>query len=177
MKWRLHSSFLLTGWSGKNRQLITLTSIIANIHNTIISNRILPTIEIIIRKNRNGFRKSRSEEVRNRNLTAVLQLADFPEAFESIHRTKMKQILLAYVTRQERKCFSCYGVYKKTEICVCSPNGNKEYFEILVRVLLGGTLAPFLFIICLDCVLRTSLVLSKKLGWPLEKGEVAKNLL
>lgn len=68
----------------------------------MILNRILPTIEIILRKNRNGFRKSRSEEVRNRNLTAVLQLADFPEAFESIHRTKMKQILLAYVTRQER---------------------------------------------------------------------------
>ena len=39
---------------------------------------------------------------------------------------------------------------------VRSPDGDTEYFEILAGVLQGDTLNPYLFIICLDYVLRTS---------------------
>ena len=39
---------------------------------------------------------------------------------------------------------------------VCSPDGDTEYFDIVAGVLQGNTLAPYLFIICLDYVLRTS---------------------
>ena len=35
--------------------------------------------------------------------------------------------------------------------------GDTEYFDIVARVLKGDTLAPYLFIICLDYVLRTSI--------------------
>ena len=37
------------------------------------------------------------------------------------------------------------------------PDGDTEYFNIIVGVLQGDTLAPYLFIICLDYVLRTSI--------------------
>ena len=38
---------------------------------------------------------------------------------------------------------------------VHSPDGDTEYFDIVAGVLQGDTLAPYLFIICLDNVLRT----------------------
>ena len=39
----------------------------------------------------------------------------------------------------------------------CSPDGDTEYFDIVAEVLQGDTLAPYLFIINLDYVLRTSI--------------------
>ena len=40
---------------------------------------------------------------------------------------------------------------------VRSPDGDTEYFNIVAGVLQGDKLAPYLFIICLDYVLRTSI--------------------
>ena len=40
---------------------------------------------------------------------------------------------------------------------VRSPDGDTEYFDIVAGVLQGDMLAPYLFIICLDNVLRTSI--------------------
>ena len=40
---------------------------------------------------------------------------------------------------------------------VRSPGGDKDYFNIVAGALQGDTLAPYLFIICLDYVLRTSI--------------------
>ena len=45
-------------------------------------------------------------------------------------------------------------LYKDTEAQVVTPDGDTEFFEILVGVQQGDTLAPFLFIIALDCALR-----------------------
>ena len=42
-----------------------------------------------------------------------------------------------------------------TKVKVYSPDGDTEYFDIVAGVLQGDTLAPYLFIICLDYVLRT----------------------
>ena len=62
----------------------------------------------ILRKKQNGFRRNRSttsqiltirrivEGVRAKNLQATLIFVDFTKAFDSIHRGKMEQILLAY---------------------------------------------------------------------------------
>ena len=66
----------------------------------------------------------------------------------------MEQILLAY------------GIPKET---VRSPDGDTEYFDIVAGVLQGDTLAPYLFIICLDYVLRTSIDKIKENGFELTK--------
>ena len=44
-----------------------------------------------------------------------------------------------------------------------------DYFNIVARVPQGDTLAPYLLIICLDYVLRTSLDLMKENGFKLAK--------
>ena len=47
--------------------------------------------------------------------------------------------------------------------------GDTEYFDIVAGVLQGDTLAPYLFIICLDYVLRTSIDKIKENGFELTK--------
>ena len=51
---------------------------------------------------------------------------------------------------------------------VRSPDGDKEYFDIVAGVLQGDTLAPYLFI-CLDYVLRTSIDKIRENGFELTK--------
>ena len=52
---------------------------------------------------------------------------------------------------------------------VRSPNGETDNFDIVAEVLQGDTLAPYLFIICLDYVLRTSIEKMKENGFKLSK--------
>ena len=53
---------------------------------------------------------------------------------------------------------------KKPKVKVCSPDGDTDYFNIIAGVLQGDTLAPYLFIICLDYMLRMSINLMKENG-------------
>ena len=161
----------------KNYRGITLTSIAAKIYNAQLRNRIEPKIDNILRKNQNGFRRNRSttsqiltilEGVRTKNLQATLIFVDFTKAFDSIHRGKMEQILLAYGIPKE----TVPGItilYKNTKVKVRSPDGDTEYFDIVAGVLQGDTLAPYLFIICLDYVLRTSIDKIRENGFELTK--------
>ena len=48
-------------------------------------------------------------------------------------------------------------LYRNTKVKVRSPDGDTDYFDIVAGVLQGDTLSPYLFIICLDYVLRTSI--------------------
>ena len=50
-----------------------------------------------------------------------------------------------------------------------SPDGDTEYFDSVAGVLQGDTLAPYLFIICLDYVLRTSIDKIRENGFELTK--------
>ena len=56
-------------------------------------------------------------------------------------------------------------LYKNTKVKVRSPDGDTDYFNIVVGVLQGDTLAPYLFVICLDYVLRMSIDLMKENGF------------
>ena len=48
-------------------------------------------------------------------------------------------------------------LYKNTKVKIHSPDGDTDYFDIVANVLQGDTLALYLFIICLDNMLRTSI--------------------
>ena len=56
-------------------------------------------------------------------------------------------------------------IYRNTKVKVRSPDGNTDYFDIVAGVLQGDSLAPYLFIICLDYVLRTSIDKIKENGF------------
>ena len=47
--------------------------------------------------------------------------------------------------------------------------GDTDYFDIVAGVLQGDTSAPYLFITCLDYVLRTSIDIMKDNGFKLAK--------
>ena len=58
---------------------------------------------------------------------------------------------------------------RNTKVKVRSPEGDTDYFNIVAGVLKGDTLAPYLFIICLDYVLRTSIAKIKENSFELTK--------
>ena len=60
-------------------------------------------------------------------------------------------------------------LYKNTKVKVRSPDGDTDYFDIVAGVLQGDTLATYVFIICRDYVLRTSIDLMKEKGFTLAK--------
>ena len=60
-------------------------------------------------------------------------------------------------------------LYRNTKVKVRSPDGDTDYFNIVAGVLQGDTLAPYLFIICLDYMLRTSIDKMKDNGFKLTK--------
>ena len=79
-------------------------------------------------------------------------------------------------------CWRCFRVYlyketiaaitifyRNTKVKVRSPDGDTEYFDIVAGVLQGDTLAPYLFIICLDYVFRTSIDKIRANGFKLTK--------
>ena len=108
------------------------------------------------------------EGVSAKNLDVTILFVDFFKAFESLHRGKIKQILLAYNLSKETVA-AIMMLYKNTKVKVRSPDGDTDYFDIVAGVLQGGTLAPYLFIICLNYVLRTSIDLMKDNGFKLAK--------
>ena len=130
----------------KNYRGITLTSIAAKIYNALLRNRIEPRIDNVLRKNQNGFRRNRSttsqiltirrilEGVRAKNLQVTLLFVDFTKAFDSIHRGKMVQILLAYGLPKETVA-GIMILYRNTNVKVRSPDGDTEYFDIVEGVL------------------------------------------
>ena len=80
----------------------------------------------------------------------------------------MEQILLAYGIPKETAA-AITILYRNTKVKVRSPDVNTEYFDIVARVLQGDTLAPYLFIICLDYVLRTPIDKIRENGFELTK--------
>ena len=60
-------------------------------------------------------------------------------------------------------------LYRNTKVKVRSLDGDTEYFDIVAGVLQGDTLAPYLFIICLDYELRTSIDKIRENGFELTK--------
>ena len=80
----------------------------------------------------------------------------------------MEQILLAY-SRPKETVAAIMMLYKNMKVEVRSPDEDTDYFNIVTGVLQGDTLAPYLFIICLEHMLQTSLNLMKGNGFMLAK--------
>ena len=80
----------------------------------------------------------------------------------------MEQILLAYGLPKETVA-AITILYRNTKVEVRSPDGDTEYLDILAGVLEGDTLAPYLFIICVDYVIRTSIDKTRESSFELTK--------
>ena len=80
----------------------------------------------------------------------------------------MEQILLAYGLPKETVAAMTIH-FRNTKVKVHSPDEDTEYFDIIAGVLQGDTLVPYLFIICLNYVLRTSIDKIRENGFELTK--------
>ena len=80
----------------------------------------------------------------------------------------MEQILLAYGQPKETVA-AIMMLNRNTKVKVRSLDGDTDDFDIVAGVLQGVTLAPYLLIICLYYVLRTSIDKIKENGFQLTK--------
>ena len=80
----------------------------------------------------------------------------------------MEQILLAYGLPKETVA-AITILYRNTKVKVRSPEGDTEYFDIVAGALQGDMLGPYLFIICLDYMLRTSIDKIRENGFEMTK--------
>ena len=86
----------------------------------------------------------------------MLLFVDFSKAFDSVHRLKMMKILKAYgIPGQLIEAIA--KLYMDTRARILSPDGETEFFKILAGVLQGDTLAPYLFIIVIDYIMRLTI--------------------
>ena len=164
-----------------NYRGITLTSIAAKLYNSMLLIRLRPHVDPILRRNQNGFRQNRStsgqiltirriiEDVKGKHLPATMLFVDFSKAFYSIHCLKMKEILLSFRVPEET-VNAIMMLYMNIKSMVRSPDGGTEFFYVTSGVLQGDTLAPYLFVIFLDCVLRKAFDANKELGFTLSKS-------
>ena len=113
------------------------------------------------------------EDVRAKNLQATILFVDFSKAFDFIHSGKMEQILLSYSLPKETVA-AIIILCRKTKIKVCSPDGETDYFDIVAGVRQGDTLALYLFIICQDYVLRTSIDKIRENDFKLTKERIRR---
>ena len=108
------------------------------------------------------------EGIQAKSLEVTILFVNFSKAFDSKHRRKMEQIQLAYGLPKETVT-AIMILYKNTKVKVHSLDGDTDYFDIVAGVLQGDTLAPYLFIICVDYVLRISVDIMKDNGFKLAK--------
>ena len=168
----------------------------AMLYNRLLLDMLRAVLDQHLRYNQNGFRPLRStaqhvlavrrlfESVRmaqDERLVAVF--VDFCKAFDSVSWDQMEAILYAYQVPREL-VLAVMSVYRGAQAVIldeCGEVTEEARIDLSVGVLQGDTLAPFLFILVIDFVLRKARVdslgvqITKKSGTT-SRGSPAKNL-
>ena len=177
-----HPPFPYKEWPRISQELPRCNSYIHSSQNIQyqLRNRRELKIDNILRKNQNGCRRNRSttsqiltihrilEGVQAKYIQVTISIVNFTKAFDSIHRGKIEQILLAYSQPKETVA-AIMILDRNNKVKVRSSDGDTDYFAIVAGILQGDTLASYLFIIYLDYVLRTSIDKIKENGFKLIK--------
>jgi hypothetical protein len=108
------------------------------------------------------------EESNLSKLDLALVVVDFSKAFDSVDRSKMFEILRLYGL-PDKIIEAIKVMYTDTSSTVLSTDGETISFPILAGILQGDTLAPFLFIIVVDYVLRISVDSISEKGFKLHR--------
>ena len=152
----------------ENSRGISILPVATKIYNRLLLNRIRNHIEPRLRYNQNGFRPGRGtrehilalrriiEEAINYQLPCVISFIDFSKAFDSIFRSHLPEILASYgfpITIIK----AIMSLYMKTKAKVMTPEGTTLEFLTNLGILQGDVLAPLIFIIVLDFILRLAI--------------------
>ena len=163
-----------------NYRGIALMSIAAKLFNRILLMRIRSVLDDHLRTNQNGFRPDRSttqqilclrriiegcKTMRDHKLLAIF--IDFKKAFDSVTWTSILSILLAYGI-PPLLVNAVLALYKGAKAQVFTSDGTSDPFSLTTGVLQGDTLAPYLFVIVVDYVMRKAVV-DDSLGFQYQK--------
>ncbi len=152
-----------------NYRGISLMSHSAKIYNRILLNRIRGPIDAILRPNQAGFRRGRAciDQIHvlrvllaaayEKQLPLFICFVDFRKAFDSIIREKMFKILRHYGI-PEKIVTAIKLLYTNSRSSVLVEGQLTGEFTVNNGVLQGDTLAPLLFIIVIDYVMKNSVL-------------------
>lgn len=152
------------GW-----RYIALMPTLSKLFDRLLLNRIAPVIAPHLRPQQNGFLAHRSTLQHALGLALILEdhrtrkgpplfitYIDFSNAFPSITRASIRAALAAYHV-PPALVDAIMAMYLEHETYVSTSEGDTETFLPTAGVLQGDTLAPFLFVIVLDLVLRQAI--------------------
>ena len=108
------------------------------------------------------------------NKEVIFSFVDFKKAFDSVSREKLFQILELYGI-SDKIISAIRALYTSTKAKVISPDGDTDVFDIQAGVLQGDTLAPFLFVLILDYVLRISVDSLNSKGIKMKSQQGSRN--
>ena len=152
-----------------NYRGIALMSLCAKLRNKMLLLRIRPHLDPLLQANQNGFRLRRGttqhvlalrrvfEQCRlKQGIRCVAAFIDFSKAFDSVSRNMMQKIMVAYGI-PGKVVEMIMRLYNGSKAHVMTPDGPSDEFNITAGVLQGDTLAPFLFVIIVDWVMRNAI--------------------
>ncbi len=150
-----------------NYRGISLMQTAAKLFDRVLLLRIRDKVSTKLLNAQNGFRPARGttehvlalrtiiDACRSRKKNVVTIFVDFAKAFDSVSRPAIAKILRFYGV-PEPIVRAIMALYVGTRARVRTDDSPSDFFETTAGVLQGDTLAPFLFVLTLDFVLRTA---------------------
>eukprot|EP01059_Diplonema_ambulator_P002885 TRINITY_DN1248_c1_g2_i1.p1 TRINITY_DN1248_c1_g2~~TRINITY_DN1248_c1_g2_i1.p1 ORF type:complete len:924 (+),score=214.76 TRINITY_DN1248_c1_g2_i1:37-2772(+) len=149
-----------------NYRRITLSSCAAKLYNATLLSRLRRMLDDKLRFNQNGFRVNRGTTQHILALRRLVELTrqqtdgklcalfvDFSSAFDSVYWHKLEEVLAAYNVPQQL-ITAILSLYENARITVRTPDGQTTPIPLHAGVLQGDTLAPYLFVLVVDHMLR-----------------------
>ena len=150
-----------------NHRGIMLLSIPGKVLSRIILERMKNEVDILLRKNQAGFRKNRSctdqtatlriiiEQSMEFNSPLYLNFIDYSKAFDSIDR-KMLWKIMAHYGVPDKLINLIRSMYSNSGGQILYKGKLSVFFEIATGVRQGCLLSPFLFLLCIDWIMKNS---------------------
>ena len=151
----------------ENYRGIMLLSVPGKIMSKIILNRMKKIVDKKLRKNQAGFRPNRScadqittlriiiEQSQEWNCPLYINFIDYQKAFDSLDRNSLWKIMAHYGIPQ-KVIRLVRSMYENAGGNILHNGKLSTFFEILTGVRQGCLLSPFLFLLSIDWIMKTS---------------------
>jgi hypothetical protein len=165
---------------------ISLLNSVPKLFNRILLERVQKKVEPLLRAEQNGFRPKRStiqhvlalrritEEATAHKLEAHLIFVDYKKAFDSVNRETLPKLLEAYGIPPKLRDAIC-AMYAAPSAIVRTTDGPTASFSTSTGVLQGDSMAPFLFVLVMDAIIRCAFPNDDD-GFVLERRRSSKHL-
>jgi len=135
----------------------------------VLLNRLRPVLAPLLRKNGNGFRPGRGcpehilclrrliEGCKVKGGGGVIVFIDFRKAFDGLRRECIPPLLAAYRV-PPAMIRGIMALYTDTTAIILTSDRHTDPFHVSKGILQGDTLAPFLFVLAVDWMMRRACV-------------------